>query len=82
MGWRLGKLDPPAKELSTVPDGWGEFANSISIGTENRRKSRKAGVPDMVMPNQQRPPALESAVLPRLSEPLSPRPYLALIAER
>ena len=29
MGWRLGKLDPPAKELSTVPDGWGEFANSI-----------------------------------------------------
>ena len=53
-----------------------------SIGTENRRKSRKAGVPDRVMPNQQRPPALESALLQRLSEPLSPRRYLALITER
>ena len=34
------------------------------------------------MPNGQRPPALESAVLPRLSELLSPRPYLALITKR
>jgi hypothetical protein len=53
-----------------------------SIETENRRKSRKAGVPDTVKPNRQRPPALESAVLLRLSEPLSPRRYLALITER
>jgi len=53
-----------------------------SIGTENRRKSRKAGVPDRIKPNRQRPPALESAVLPRLSEPPSPRPYLALITKR